>query len=79
MYGGVCSLGVNVRRRGVCVIVDNEVGSFFGFVVNMLCSVPLLPLPPNIIKMCVHPCYRLAAGLGLEQSPVVTKGIGNTQ
>lgn len=39
---GCAALGVNVRRRGVCVIVDNEVGGFFGFVVNMLCSVPVL-------------------------------------
>lgn len=39
---GCAASGVNVRRRGVCVIVDNEVGSFFGFVMNMLCSVSLL-------------------------------------
>lgn len=52
MYGGVCSLGVNVRRRGVCVIVDNEVGSIFGFVVNMLCSVPLLPPPQYYQNVC---------------------------
>lgn len=31
----------------MCVIVDNEVGGFFGFVVNMLCSVHV---PPQ--------CYR---------------------
>jgi len=55
---GCAALGVNVRKRGVCVIVDNEVGGFFGFVVNMLCSVPVLFFP-NVAKTCVHPCARL--------------------
>jgi len=47
---GCAALGVNVRRRGVCVIVDNEVGGFFGFVVNMLCSVPVLFFSPMLPK-----------------------------
>lgn len=49
---GCAALGANVRRRGVCVIVDNEVGGFFGFVVNMLCSVHVLFSPQCYQNVC---------------------------